>query len=119
MIANGGELNGKRILTEAAVKQMVTLSTGDMKAGHSAGVGWTLGWGIVREPTGLTAALSLGSFGHGGAFGTIGWIDPSRNAVLVLMVARSDMNAAMEAEIRGEMVKAGVKELSVRTKTGT
>jgi len=108
MIASGGELEGQRILSQSAVKQMTTLTTGHMAAGHSAGMGWTLGWGIVREPTGLTAALSPGSFGHGGAFGTHAWIEPKLDAVLILMIGRSDMNPTQEAHVRGTFAGSAV-----------
>ena len=47
---------------------------------HSPGMGWSLGWGVVREPTGLTAALSPGTHGHGGALGTQAWIEPKHDA---------------------------------------
>jgi CubicO group peptidase (beta-lactamase class C family) len=111
MIANLGELNGRRILSPTLVKKMILLRTGDLRAGHSEGMGWALGWGIVREPTGLTAALSPSSYGHGGAFGTQAWIDPQRDAVLILMIARSDMNAVQESEVRGAFATAAVAEL--------
>jgi CubicO group peptidase (beta-lactamase class C family) len=108
MIANGGELEGQRIVSQSAVKQMTALHTGEMTAGHSPGMGWTLGWGIVREPTGLTAALSAGSFGHGGAFGTQAWIEPKLDAVMILMIARSDMNPTQETTVRGAFAASAV-----------
>ena len=37
-----------------------------------------LGWQIVGTPTGITEMLSPGTYGHGGAFGTQGWIDPKK-----------------------------------------
>jgi CubicO group peptidase (beta-lactamase class C family) len=108
MIANGGELEGRRIVSQSAVKQMTALYTGEMPAGDSPGMGWSLGWDIVREPTGLTAALSPGSFGHGGAFGTQAWIEPKLEALLIMMIARSDMNPTQEATVRGAFATAAI-----------
>jgi CubicO group peptidase (beta-lactamase class C family) len=111
MIASNGELDGQRIVSAMAVKQMTAVRTGELPAGHSPGMGWSLGWGVVREPTGLTAALSPGTYGHGGAFGTLVWIEPQRDAVLILMISRSDLNPVQESNVRGEFAKAALAEL--------
>ena len=57
---------------------MTRLQTGEIKCGFVDGMGFGLGWGFVKQPTGVTEALSPGSFGHGGAFGTQAWIDPKK-----------------------------------------
>jgi len=72
MILNGGELDGKRIVSKAAVQQMTAVQTGKLKTGFTPGNGWGLGWCVVREPQGVTEMLSPGTYGHGGAFGTQG-----------------------------------------------
>ena len=66
-----------RYLSEASVDAMTRVQTGDLKAGFTDGMGFGFGWGVVRQPTGVTEMLSAGSYGHGGAFGTQGWIDPT------------------------------------------
>ena len=45
---------------------------------------------MVREPQGVSAALSPGSFGHGGAYGTQAWIDPVKNRAYVMLVQRAN-----------------------------
>jgi CubicO group peptidase (beta-lactamase class C family) len=47
-----------------------------------------LAWGFVKHPIGVTEALSPGSFGHGGAFGTQAWIDPKKGRFAILMIQR-------------------------------
>ena len=70
MILSGGELDGRRYLSAAAVKQMTTKQTGDeIKDGY--GFGWSTG--------GQT-------FGHGGAFATNMNIDAGRGLITVWMV---------------------------------
>jgi CubicO group peptidase (beta-lactamase class C family) len=88
MMLNGGTLDGRRYLSEASVEKMTQNHTGDFRAGFSEGVVMGLGWQIVGRPTGVTAMLSPGSYGHGGAFGTQGWLDPKRGMMMILLVQR-------------------------------
>jgi CubicO group peptidase (beta-lactamase class C family) len=111
MIASGGELEGKRILSPAAVKRMTSIQTGDLVTEGRPGAGWGLGWFIVREPEGISAALSAGSYGHGGGLGTQAWIDPMRQAVMVLMIARGDLGASAENNLRATFASAAVEQL--------
>ncbi len=69
MILNGGEMGGKRYLSEAAIKQMTSKQTGELKDGY--GFGWSTGGG---------------GFGHGGAESTNMNIDPKSGLILVWMV---------------------------------
>ena len=52
------------------------------------GMSFGYGWAVVKEPKGVTAMLSPGSYGHGGAFGTQGWIDPKQDLFVVLLTNR-------------------------------
>jgi CubicO group peptidase (beta-lactamase class C family) len=100
MVLNQGSLDGKQYLKPETVKLMTSIQTGDLKAGFVDGSGWGLGWGVVREPQGPTAALSVGSFGHGGAYGTQAWTDPVKGVVYVLMVQRSDFGNSDASDVR-------------------
>ncbi|HLW64048.1 MAG TPA: serine hydrolase [Gemmataceae bacterium] len=100
MVLRGGELDGKRYLKPETVKLMTTIQTGDLKTGFTPGNGWGLGWCVVREPQGITAMLSPGSFGHGGAYGTQAWIDPAKKLVYVLMVQRANFPNSDASEVR-------------------
>lgn len=91
MMLNGGELNGKRIISTKSVAEMTRVQTGDIKTGFVDGMGFGYGWAVVREPKGVTAMLSPGTFGHGGAFGTQGWIDPKQDLFCVLMIQRTGL----------------------------
>jgi CubicO group peptidase (beta-lactamase class C family) len=102
MILNGGELDGKRIVSAAAVKQMTAIQTGELATGFTPGNGWGLGWCVVREPQGVTATVSPGTFGHGGAFGTQGWVDPKTQTIYVLMIQRTKFGNGDGSDIRGE-----------------
>jgi CubicO group peptidase (beta-lactamase class C family) len=90
MVLRGGELDGRRYLKPETVKLMTTIQTAGLKTGFTPGNGWGFGWCVVRQPQGITAMLSTGSFGHGGAYGTQAWIDPVRKFIYILMVQRAN-----------------------------
>jgi CubicO group peptidase (beta-lactamase class C family) len=100
MILHEGELDGKRYLKPETVKQMTTIQTGDLKTGFTPGNGWGLGWCVIREPQGITATLSPGSFGHGGAYGTQAWIDPGARRIYLLMVQRANFPNSDASPVR-------------------
>ena len=86
--------------TPESVRLMTTVQTGALKTGFTEGNGWGLGWCVVREPQGVTAALSPGTFGHGGAYGTQAWIDPAKKRVYVLMVQRANFPNSDASDVR-------------------
>ena len=100
MILRGGELDGKRYLSEKAVQQMTTVQSGDLVTGFTPGNGWGLGWCVIREPQGVSAALSPGTCGHGGAYGTQAWIDPVKKRIHLLMVQRANFPNSDGSEVR-------------------
>jgi CubicO group peptidase (beta-lactamase class C family) len=100
MILNGGEFEGRRYVKPESVKLMTSVQTGGLKTGFTDGNGWGLGWCVVREPQGVSAALSPGSFGHGGAYGTQAWIDPVKQRAYVLMVQRADFPNSDASDVR-------------------
>ena len=114
MVLAGGELDGRRIVSADAVKQMTTVQTGELKTGFTPGNGWGLGWCIVREPQGVTEFLSPGTYGHGGKYGTQGWVDPHRQAVFVLMVQRSNFDNGDNSDVRREFQRLAVAALETQ-----
>ncbi len=100
MILNGGELDGKRYLTPESIAEMTRSHTGDLQAGFVPGSAYGLGWIRVVEPVGVTAPLSAGSFGHGGAYGTQAWIDPVRKRSTIMMIQRAKMGNGDASETR-------------------
>lgn len=112
MILNGGELDGQRIVSAAAVEQMTKIQTGDLVTGFTDGNAWGLGWCLVRQPQGVTAMLSPGTFGHGGAFGTQGWVDPRRRMIFVLMIQRTGFGNSDGADIRSVFQELAVQAVA-------
>jgi len=100
MLLNQGSLGGRQYLKPESVKLMSTIQTGDLKTGFTEGNGWGLGCCVVRNPQGVTAVLSPGTFGHGGAYGTQAWIDPVKHVIYVLMVQRSNFPNSDASDVR-------------------
>jgi CubicO group peptidase (beta-lactamase class C family) len=111
MMLNQGELDGKRILSPAAVKEMTRVQTGELASGFTPGLGFGFGWGVVRQPQGVTAMLSPGTFGHGGAFGTQGWIDPQKDLILILLIQRIGLPNGDASPMRREFQSIAVSAL--------
>jgi CubicO group peptidase (beta-lactamase class C family) len=81
MVRNGGEFDGKRIVSANSVAEMTKSHT---VAGRPIQYG--LGWFTNGGEKKVTAAFGANSFGHGGAFATHGWVDPEKKMTVVFMV---------------------------------
>jgi CubicO group peptidase (beta-lactamase class C family) len=101
MILNGGSLDGKQYLKPETVKLMTSAQTPDhIPTGFTPGNRWGLGWIVTKEPQGVTATLSPGTHGHGGAWGTQGWIDPQTGLIYVMMVQRANFPNGDASDVR-------------------
>src|SRR3954469_23529897 len=83
MLLNGGSLRGKKYLSADAMRFINSPQSGDIPTGffqndtygnRGKNYGWGIGTCILKEPHEGVAALSPGTFGHGGAWGTQAWI---------------------------------------------
>ncbi|MBI1372907.1 MAG: serine hydrolase [Phycisphaera sp.] len=70
MLLNGGELDGKRVLSESAVKEMTSRQT-------AAGIPQSYGFGL---------SVSDHGFGHGGAYSTGSSADRNTGLILIWLV---------------------------------
>jgi CubicO group peptidase (beta-lactamase class C family) len=107
-----GTLGGTRILSEASVAEMTRLQTGDLICGFTPGMGFGFGWAVVKEPQGVHSMLSKGTFGHGGAFGTQGWIDPEQGLFVILLIQRTGLANSDASELRRELQRLAVESVS-------
>jgi CubicO group peptidase (beta-lactamase class C family) len=89
MIANGGELNGVRIVRAETVRRFEQLQPG---AGTRAlGIEWFCAEGTVPDSQGCKEPYA---FGHTGYTGTSVWIEPGRGTWVVLLSNRTYMPRA-------------------------
>jgi CubicO group peptidase (beta-lactamase class C family) len=90
MMLGGGQLEGTRVLSAAAVE---SATRNQLDAFHDLpesdrrtrpwGLGWRLNWPTHAASFG--DFLSPATYGHWGATGTLFWIDPSRQMAAVLL----------------------------------
>jgi CubicO group peptidase (beta-lactamase class C family) len=107
MLLNGGELNGKRLLSPRTVAYMASVHVPDTLPGRTPGEGYGLSVRVVNNAAASGARVSDGSFGWSGAFGTHFWVDPKESLIAIMMIQTParDMrpefeNAVMQAIIR-------------------
>ena len=101
-LLNGGQYRATRFIAEDTLAKMTQIQTGNLQASFTPGMSCGLGFHIVRMPEGVTRMLSPGTFGHGGAFGTQGWIDPVRDVFYVLLIQRAGLPNSDGSDIRRE-----------------
>jgi CubicO group peptidase (beta-lactamase class C family) len=114
MMLCGGQFQGTRILTEKGVREMTRVQTGKLATGFVPGMGFGLGWGVVRQPQGITEMLSPGTFGHGGAFGTQGWIDPQQDLFVILLIQRVGLRNGDGSDMRRDLQRLAVAAIKGR-----
>ena len=86
MLANGGELNGKRLLSPRTVKLMASVHIPASLPGRNAGEGFGLSVRVIEDAIRGNHRISDGSFGWSGAYGTHFWVDPKEEIVAVMMI---------------------------------
>jgi CubicO group peptidase (beta-lactamase class C family) len=90
MLANGGQLNGKRILSPWTVDLMLSNNVGELFAGQIGrppkGVGFGLGGEVVISGVDARLRKPNGSYGWDGAYGTYWWVNRKEQMVVVLFV---------------------------------
>src|SRR5271166_1611866 len=97
MLANGGELDGKRVLAPSTVRLMTSphvaesLLTGEFGIGMSVirpGFSWGYDCAVVFDPAAANMSDGKGTFFWDGAAGTWFWVDPTNDIVFVSMIQR-------------------------------
>ncbi|HUI80918.1 MAG TPA: serine hydrolase domain-containing protein, partial [Bryobacteraceae bacterium] len=112
MLLNGGEFEGRRYLSRQAIATMTRVFTPNVKPSGwmGGGTGYGLTFEIVNEPEGTLLLHSPGTFGHGGAFGTEGWMDPKNDLVRIMLVQLSDGMADAPRSVVMQIGEAAVIE---------
>jgi CubicO group peptidase (beta-lactamase class C family) len=98
MLANGGELNGKRILSRKTVEMLRSAHVPDTLPGRAPGEGYGLGVRVVTNHVKRGTMLSDGTFGWSGVYGTHFFVDPVEQTVGVLLVQTSNREVNQDFE---------------------
>ncbi len=92
MLLNDGELDGVRVVSPQAVKQMTTnalppdIRIFGNEVGPLAGRGFGLGFAVRTDPVHSWTPGAVGSFSWAGLWGTQFWIDPAEKLVGLQMI---------------------------------
>ena len=109
MMLGDGVYDGHRYLSPFSVHVMTEpQTTGIQPVGWMRGSDYGLAWEVVTDPLGELAGHTIGTYGHGGAFGTQGWIDPNNDLISILLIQRSDGGAESMTNVFLSMAEAGV-----------
>lgn len=97
---NGGILNGKRILSPEVVRYMTRDHLGSIATENpgelSPGIGFGLGFAVVKDPASAAFMSTEGTFYWGGAADTLFWIDAKEDLVVVGMTQDMSGGVGME-----------------------
>ena len=92
MLANGGQLDGQRLLSRKTVELMASNHIGqlpfDRPVTDLRGYRFGLGVRVLDNPAEASTLASRGTFGWAGAFNTNSWIDPVERMVGLLLLQR-------------------------------
>ncbi|HWC76765.1 MAG TPA: serine hydrolase domain-containing protein [Blastocatellia bacterium] len=97
MVVNGGELDGVRILSPAAIELMGTnqipqsvlvRADGTAVASFNEAVGFGLDFRVDTDPRKAGTMVGRGTMSWGGAAGTWFWIDPTNDVIFIGMIQR-------------------------------
>lgn len=83
MLVNGGELDGVRLLSPKSVELMTVDHVGSRY--ENPGVGFGLGFSVVKDLGARGVPGSVGEFGWGGAYHSTYWVDPREGLVVVYL----------------------------------
>ncbi len=111
LMLHRGYLGPLRILTDHSASEMTKVQTAELECGFTPGMGFGYGWAVIRKPQGVHAMLEPGAYGHGGAFGTQGWIDPHLDFFVILLIQRVGMPNADASDLRRDLQAVAVSAL--------
>jgi len=111
MLLSGGTVDGHRYLSKQSIRTMTRVFTPDVKpSGWMGGTGYGLTFEVVNQSEGTLLLHSPGTFGHGGAFGTEGWMDPVNDLIRIELVQLSDGTGTPARSVVMQIGEAAVED---------
>ncbi|MBT5832162.1 MAG: beta-lactamase family protein [Candidatus Latescibacteria bacterium] len=108
MFLNGGRWNNVRVLGEATVATMTRDQTCEMPNlpdGEKLRQRWGLGWRL-QDANLYGDLVSARTFGHGGATGTVAWMDPESGLSFVLLTNQADAATVLRPRLSNVIASA-------------
>lgn len=121
MLANGGELNGVRLLSPKTLEFMTLNHLPDNKTlkdmgdktfseSRMDGSGFGLGWAVTTDVVATTQPGSVGTFSWGGMASTFFWIDPVEDLITIQMTQLMPSGAYPIRPQLQQLVYAAIEE---------
>ncbi len=120
MLLNGGQLGGRRIISEAAARLMMTNQLSDAMLAKGFGVGAQairpgFGYGyngvVFTDPKACGIPVGQGTYHWDGAWGTWFWVDPENDLIYVGLIQRGmTFSPNLQALTQTLMADAFVRE---------
>ena len=111
MMLNGGVYERHFYISPFSVHLMTEPHTSEIRpAGWMRGSDYGLAWEVVTDPMGELAGHTIGSYGHGGAFGTQGWIDPNNQLISIMLIQQADGGADTMTRVFLNMAESSVNK---------
>jgi CubicO group peptidase (beta-lactamase class C family) len=108
MLVNGGQLNGKRLLSPRTVELMGSNHVGDLYSRTRPGMGFGLTVEVVVDPVAANRRQSAGSFGWDGAYGTHFWADRKEQLAGILLIQQA-LQAQLNRDFENAVMQAIVE----------
>ncbi|MDP3738518.1 MAG: serine hydrolase domain-containing protein [Hyphomonadaceae bacterium] len=121
MLANGGELNGVRILSPKTLEFMTMnhlpggktirqMGDNTFSEARMDGSGFGLGWAVTTDVIATTQPGSVGTFSWGGMASTFFWIDPVEDLIAIQMTQLMPSGAYPIRPQLQQLVYAAIEE---------
>jgi CubicO group peptidase (beta-lactamase class C family) len=98
MMLNGGQIDGRRLISRKTVELMTTDNL--REATFQPGSGFGLGFSVVKDLGQRGEPGSVGEFGWGGAYHSTYWVDPKEQLVVVYL---TQLNPAVGIDDFGKL----------------
>lgn len=109
MLADGGQGNGKRLLSPKTVEMMASAFVPDTMPGRQPGRAFGLSVIVINDPVAAGWRVGKGSYGWDGAFGTHFWIDPVEKIVGVMMIQVDNTTRQLDRDFESAVFQAIVE----------
>lgn len=109
MLLEGGQLNGKRLISPKTVELMASVFVPDTFPGRAPGRGFGLSVQVASDPIAAGYRVSTGSFGWDGAYGTHFWLDPKEKLVGILMIQTDNPNRQLDRDFENAVMQSIVE----------
>lgn len=106
MLAGGGQLNGKRLLSPKTVELMASPFVPDTLPGRRPGLAYGLSVVVVADPIRAGQRVSEGSFGWDGAYGTHFWVDPKEKLVGIMLIQTDNPDRQVDRDFENAVMQA-------------